>query len=329
MTHTIDAGTEIRPAPTRISRIFAAPRATVFKAWSHADHVKRWFAPDGYSVPQANIHMHAGGAFEVCMRAPDGTDHWSRGTFAEVAEPERLVIDMYAEDSKGHRLFRAVTEVTFTETTLPHRNFQSDEGTRIDVVQTYTVFDARALPMIGGANAGWGQTLDKLGAEIERMQGLTEVKRSVVHSTFHLERTYGSPVGRVYKAISDEAAKSKWFGRADARLQIIERTMDFRVGGRERLQGRWEGGVVSTFDAAYHDIIPNERVVYTYEMHLDDKKISVSLATMQLVPLGPSRTTLKVTEQGAFLDGYDDAGSREHGTGLLMDALGRSLHDLV
>ena len=102
--------------------------------------------------------------------------------------------------------------------------------------------------------------------------------------------------------------------------------MDVRVGGSERLKGRWEGGVVSTFDAIYHDVIPNERLVYSYVMHLDDKKISVSLATMQLKAEG-GKTTLKVTEQGAFLDGYDDAGSREHGTGHLLDALGASLKD--
>ena len=61
-------------------------------------------------------------------------------------------------------------------------------------------------------------------------------------------------------------------------------------------------------------------------MHLDDKKISVSLATMQLKAEG-AETTLMVTEQGAFLDGYDDAGSREQGTGLLLDAIGESLKD--
>jgi uncharacterized protein YndB with AHSA1/START domain len=102
--------------------------------------------------------------------------------------------------------------------------------------------------------------------------------------------------------------------------------MDVRVGGSERVKGRWEGGVVSTFDAFYHDVIPNERLVYSYVMHLDDKKISVSLATMQLKPVG-AKTTLKVSEQGAFLDGYDDAGSREQGTGHLLAALGKSLED--
>jgi hypothetical protein len=36
-------------------------------------------------------------------------------------------------------------------------------------------------------------------------------------------------------------------------------------------------------------------------------------------------TRLTVTEHGAFLDGYDDAGAREHGTSAMMDALGASL----
>ena len=59
-------------------------------------------------------------------------------------------------------------------------------------------------------------------------------------------------------------------------------------------------------------------------MHLDDKKISVSLTTLQLKD-EDGKTTLAVTEQGAFLDGYDDAGSRERGTGHLLDAPGASL----
>ena len=126
-------------------------------------------------------------------------------------------------------------------------------------------------------------------------------------------------------ALTDEAAKQKWFGGTPGRWQPLERHMDVRVGGRERVKGRWEGGVTSTFDAIYHDVVPHERIVYTYEMHLDDKRISVSLATLQLKPAGPGRTTLMVTEQGAFLDGYDDAGSREHGTGILLDQLGSSL----
>jgi hypothetical protein len=61
---------------------------------------------------------------------------------------------------------------------------------------------------------------------------------------------------------------------------------------------------------------------------LDDRKISVSLATLELKPAGTD-TRLVMTEQGAFLDGYDDAGSRERGTNFLLDALGQSLRESV
>ena len=131
-------------------------------------------------------------------------------------------------------------------------------------------------------------------------------------------------MARVWRALTDETAKAKWFSGTPGRWELLERHMDVRVGGTERVRGRWEGGVVSTFDATYHDVIVNERLVYSYVMHRDDKKISVSRATMQM-KADSGKTTLTVTEQGAFLDGYDDAGSREHGTGFLLDALGASL----
>jgi uncharacterized protein YndB with AHSA1/START domain len=289
----------------------------VFKAWSTADHIRRWFAPDPCSVPEARVDMRPGGQFEVCMLVPCGVKHWVRGTFVEVTPVSRLVIDMRVTDDAGAALFAAWTEVDFADDL---------GGTRMDVVQSYTIMDASmAAGMIAGASAGWRTTLDQLEKEVMRMVAEASTgRRSVVHAAFHLERTYDAPVGRVWKALTNEQAKAKWFAGAAGRWELMERHMDVRAGGTERLKGRWEGGVVSTFDAVYHDVITNERLVYSYMMHLDDRKISVSLATMQLTADGGT-TTLKVSEQGAFLDGYDDGGSREHGTGLLLDALGASL----
>ena len=304
-----------QPPPLRLSRTFPARRETVFRAWSSAEHIKNWFSPATFTVPDATVEMRIGGAFDVCMRSPMGTDHWTRGTFVEITPHTRLVIDMHATDGAGKKLFRAYTEVDFAE--IP-------EGTRMNVVQTYTFADPLiAAPMVAGAPEGWRTTLDKLERELARM-----ATRSVVHATFSLERTYDAPIARVWRALTDPAAKQKWFSGPPGRWEPLERYMDVRPGGRERAKGRWQGGIVSTFDAIYYDVIPNERLVYSYEMHLDDRKISVSLATLQLKSAG-GKTTLAITEQGAFLDGYDDAGSREHGTGQLLDALGASLPGLA
>jgi uncharacterized protein YndB with AHSA1/START domain len=151
----------------------------------------------------------------------------------------------------------------------------------------------------------------------------SDLPRSVVHATFCIERTYSASRPQVFKALTDPVAKAKWFTGGNG-YTLLAREMDVRPGGREHVKGRWETGVVSTFDAVYHDVVADERIVYAYEMHLDDRKISVSLATLELKPEGTG-TRLVMTEQGAFLDGYDDAHSREHGSNFLLDALGNSL----
>ncbi len=105
MNRMNDTGPTMQPTPVRVSRVFSAPRETVFEAWSSADHVKRWFCPNGYSVPEAKVEMRVGGAFEVCMRSPEGVDHWTRGTFTEVLAPERLTIDHHVIDPCGGGTF--------------------------------------------------------------------------------------------------------------------------------------------------------------------------------------------------------------------------------
>ncbi|MFL5236802.1 MAG: SRPBCC domain-containing protein, partial [Rhizomicrobium sp.] len=107
---------------------------------------------------------------------------------------------------------------------------------------------------------------------------------------------------------------------------LENRAFDFRVGGSETLTGKWKSGMVSRFDAHYHDIVPDERIIYSYTMHVDGKKVSVSLATIEFKK-GGADTLLVLNEQGAFLDGYDDSGSRERGTVGLIDKLEAALRD--
>jgi uncharacterized protein YndB with AHSA1/START domain len=144
-------------------------------------------------------------------------------------------------------------------------------------------------------------------------------ERSVEHATFVVERTYEASRARVFAAWADREAKARWFG--DSESGDFE--LDFRVGGHEFNRGT-VGGQHYTFEARYGDIVPEERIVYSYDMHLDGTRISVSLATVELKPAGAG-TRLIFTEQGAFLDGHDTPQLREQGTGSLLDALGAEL----
>jgi uncharacterized protein YndB with AHSA1/START domain len=311
MTSRNDSKTSIKPKPLVIARSFAAPRDVVFKAWSSTEHMKRWFSPECYTVAEAESDFRPGGVCAICMRLPEGQDFWSRGTYLEISPPGRLVFTS-ALVMEGSNKFTAHTTVTFEEDGL---------GTRMTVQQAYEIFDPAFLASVEGAPEGWRTTLDKLEREVARIT--TAEHRSVVHATFSLERTYDASAAEVFHALSDKAAKARWFGNDD-RYVVLEREMNVCPGGRERVKGRWANGMVSTFDAIYHDIVANSRIVYSYEMRIDDRKISVSLATMEIKPEG-EKTRFVVTEQGAFLDGYDDGGAREQGTGHLLDLLGASL----
>jgi uncharacterized protein YndB with AHSA1/START domain len=144
-------------------------------------------------------------------------------------------------------------------------------------------------------------------------------ERSTTHATFVIERQYKAAPARVFAAFADRQKKVKWFGGPED-WEKSNHKLDFRVGGKESVNGGPPGGVVHYYNAEYWEITPNERIVSSYEMRLDDKRISVSLATMEFKPNG-SGTTFVLTEQGAFLDGYDDAGERERGTQELLTQL--------
>jgi uncharacterized protein YndB with AHSA1/START domain len=141
---------------------------------------------------------------------------------------------------------------------------------------------------------------------------------SVEHATFVLERTYPAPPARVFEAWAVPEAKAQWFGGGG------EFTLDFRVGGRETNGGGPDGGPVYRYEATYRDIVPDARIVYTTEMFIDDRIMSVSVATIELAGDGDG-THLVLTEHGAFLDGLETAAQREHGTGELLDKLGAVL----
>ena len=148
-------------------------------------------------------------------------------------------------------------------------------------------------------------------------------ERSAQHDSFTIERRYPTSPARVFASFSDQGKKAKWFGCVEGWV-VGEHTLDFRVGGREVWRGGPPGGTEHRNDTVYHDIVPNERIVWSYTMSMDERRTSVSLSTVELRPDGKG-TRLTFTEQGVFLDDYDGASDRQRGTRDLLDSLERTL----
>jgi uncharacterized protein YndB with AHSA1/START domain len=148
--------------------------------------------------------------------------------------------------------------------------------------------------------------------------------QKVTHSTFVIERNYAASPERVFDAFADPAKKRRWFAE-DKGMAIEEFELDFRVGGTERaryrmLEGTPFPGASLGNDTSYHDILPGRRIVLAYTMSLGDRRISASLATIEIVPAGKG-TDLIFTEQGAYFEGSDGPHMRENGWRELLDKL--------
>ena len=146
----------------------------------------------------------------------------------------------------------------------------------------------------------------------------------IVHGTFTIERTFRAPPARAFLAWADVDTKARWFIGPPDRWKLVKRELHFHVGGTEVLHGEF-GSHASIFTARYHAIVPNERIVYAYDMHVGNKHLSVSLATVEFAAVTGGGTRMTFTEQAAFLDGEDGKKSRELGTNAHFDRLALEL----
>lgn len=148
-------------------------------------------------------------------------------------------------------------------------------------------------------------------------------ERSISHATFVIERSYPAHPANVFGAWSDAAAREIWMDDPDYKSDGSKYELDFRVGGHERFSGITPDGRTYRYEGVIYDIVPDQRIVYSYEMYAGQDRGSVSLATVEIAADGAG-TKLTYTEQGAFLDGIEKPEDRQK-LGWMFDNLGTYL----
>lgn len=153
---------------------------------------------------------------------------------------------------------------------------------------------------------------------------------TTTHGSFVIERRYDVSPQRVFAAWADAEAKRRWFVEGEG-WEIRSYELDFREGGAERSTFRHLKGI-ETFgeetwfgnDTVFNEVVPNERIIFTYSMERNGVRFSVSLASVELTPADKG-TRMVFTEHAAFFEGGDGVQMREAGWRELLDKLDQYL----
>jgi uncharacterized protein YndB with AHSA1/START domain len=150
-----------------IVRTFDAPRELVWKAWTDAEQLARWWGPENFTTPTCRIDLRIGGKFLYCMRSPDGHDYWATGEYKEIDNPQRLVYSDSFADKDGNVVSAAHYGMAgkWPDELLVTITFEESQG------KTTMTLAHSGMPVgevVEQTQASWNQSFDKLAEILKR-----------------------------------------------------------------------------------------------------------------------------------------------------------------
>jgi uncharacterized protein YndB with AHSA1/START domain len=218
------------------SRLFDAPRALVFEAFSTPEHLARWFGPAGFSLTTHEMNFAPGGIWRFTMHGPDGRDYPNRIVYREIERPARIAFTQRGDESAA--------DPAIFETTIV---FADAAGkTRVDWRMRFASLEARDRVLRDyGAAEGLAQTLARLAECVA-----AEASRSFV-----ITRDFDAPVDLLWRALTEPERIAQWQGAEGASM------MEFRPGGRFHYSQKAPDGGVLWGLVVYQEIDAPRRLV--------------------------------------------------------------------
>lgn len=206
----------------KLTRVIDAPVALVFQAWSDPKWIAQWWGPGGFEAPSIEVDFRVGGNYLFCMRAPDGKEYWTTGTYTEIVPLKKISYTDSFADSKGNRVppsfynmpdLPEMQQVTLTfESISPNRTRLElrHEGVPAGTINEMT-------------EASWAESMVKLESRVEADVDWPQRKPLVISRTFNASRSL------VFAAMTEPKHLANWWGPAGMKLDV--KKMDLRPGG--------------------------------------------------------------------------------------------------
>lgn len=142
-----------------VERVFKAPRTLLFQVFTQPEHLKRWWAPQPYTISTCTVDLRPGGIWHYAMRSPEGQEQWARSVYCEIVSPEKLVYtstlaDEHANPTVG--LPEHLTTILFTE----EEAGRTKATARIQFTSPEALKVALDRGMQQGMNMTWGYLIE-------------------------------------------------------------------------------------------------------------------------------------------------------------------------
>ncbi len=273
----------------RITRVYDAPVAAVWDAWTDPEQAAKWWGPRGFTITTHGKDLRPGGFWRYTMHGPDGTDWPNTTLYHEVEEHKKLVYDHGGSDDRPP-IFRVT--VLFSET---------DGKTTMDMTMTLPTPEAleatRAIIKKHSGNSTW----DRLAEYLE--------KESSGKEMFVINRTFDAPLDVMFQMWTDPKHFSQWLPPTGFEMQFIR--CDIRPGGSGFYCMTGAGMCVNGSDMKmygrvdYEEITKPSRIVYTQQFCDEHENLARHPASptwpatmhtvVELTAEGPEQTRVTVT----------------------------------
>jgi uncharacterized protein YndB with AHSA1/START domain len=236
-----------------LTRIYGAPRSLVFKAWTDAEQVARWWGPRKFTNPVCELDVRPGGLIRIDMCGPDGQIYPMKGVFHEIIEPERLVFTSTAlEDEHGKPMLEILNTITFED-------FHGI--TKLTLHARLVTKDFKMTPQVAaalsGMEQGWSESLYRLADELEDFLTAALAEREIF-----ISRVFDAPLEKVWDAWTDPKQVVKWWGPRGFTTTIHE--MDVRPGGVWHQTMHGPDGANYPGKSVFAEVIKHKRIVFSH-----------------------------------------------------------------
>jgi uncharacterized protein YndB with AHSA1/START domain len=259
----------------RITRVYDAPVALVWDAWTQDEHVVHWWGPRGFSLTTHAKDLRPGGAWAYTMHGPDGKDWPNFTRYHEVEPRAKLVYDHGATSADAQPMFR----VTAIFTDLGGQ-------TRLDLRMTLASAEAAAQTRAFVKAAGGNGTWDRLAEFLERQTSNTDV--------FVIHRSFETDVATMFDLWTTPEHVGQWLPPTG--MTMAFHRVDLRPGG-EGFYSMGNDAFTTYGEIAYTCI--ERPYLLQYTQCFTDAEGHLSRAPM--APLWPAdmHTTVRFTAEGA------------------------------